>query len=177
MLIKVFVVQIGIASTYVSCSGFLTFFFFFFFSLFFFKDLPLVIWMRIPILSVISRRGFLFLFFSLFSLFISSSHSVSLQLSPLFPFQNIPFMLAQSYAKNMGLYGERVGTLSVTCQNAEVANACTTQLKSTIRGMYSNPPRNGAHIVNKVRRQTNVKAFPVGVFGIGAFGLSHSSKN
>eukprot|EP00009_Paramoeba_aestuarina_P009334 CAMPEP_0201522558 /NCGR_PEP_ID=MMETSP0161_2-20130828/18110_1 /ASSEMBLY_ACC=CAM_ASM_000251 /TAXON_ID=180227 /ORGANISM="Neoparamoeba aestuarina, Strain SoJaBio B1-5/56/2" /LENGTH=406 /DNA_ID=CAMNT_0047921443 /DNA_START=21 /DNA_END=1241 /DNA_ORIENTATION=+ len=72
--------------------------------------------------------------------------------------RGISFMLAQSYAKNMGLYGERVGTLSLHCESAEVANACFTQLNSSIRGMYSNPPRNGAYIVHKILSTPELRA-------------------
>lgn len=32
--------------------------------------------------------------------------------------------LAQSFAKNFGLYGERIGALSVVCNDAEEVNTC-----------------------------------------------------
>ncbi|KAL7093593.1 hypothetical protein ACP275_11G048800 [Erythranthe tilingii] len=54
---------------------------------------------------------------------------------------------AQSYAKNMGLYGERVGALSIVCKSADVAARVESQLKLVIRPMYSNPPLHGASIV------------------------------
>lgn len=54
--------------------------------------------------------------------------------------------VAQSYAKNMGLYGERVGALSVVCTNAAVASRVDSQLKLVIRPMYSSPPAHGAAI-------------------------------
>ncbi|XP_072990438.1 aspartate aminotransferase, cytoplasmic [Typha latifolia] len=56
-------------------------------------------------------------------------------------------LTAQSYAKNMGLYGERVGALSIVCRNADVAARVESQLKLVIRPMYSNPPIHGASIV------------------------------
>ena len=59
-------------------------------------------------------------------------------------------MLAQSYAKNMGLYSERVGTISAVCGSQKAAEAVQSQLKAIIRAMYSNPPRNGAYIVSTV---------------------------
>ncbi|PIM99000.1 Aspartate aminotransferase/Glutamic oxaloacetic transaminase AAT1/GOT2 [Handroanthus impetiginosus] len=55
--------------------------------------------------------------------------------------------VAQSYAKNMGLYGERVGALSIVCSSADVASRVESQLKLVIRPMYSNPPIHGASIV------------------------------
>lgn len=55
-------------------------------------------------------------------------------------------LIAQSYAKNMGLYGERVGALSIVCQSAPVASRVDSQLKQVIRPMYSSPPAHGAAI-------------------------------
>ena len=47
----------------------------------------------------------------------------------------------QSYAKNMGMYGERVGALSVVVSSdaAGAAARVESQLKGTARTMYSNP--------------------------------------
>jgi aspartate aminotransferase len=58
--------------------------------------------------------------------------------------------LAQSYAKNMGLYGERVGAFSVVCATQEEQKAVESQIKILIRPMYSNPPLTGARIVSTV---------------------------
>ncbi|KAJ8247374.1 hypothetical protein GJAV_G00245660 [Gymnothorax javanicus] len=55
-------------------------------------------------------------------------------------------LLSQSFAKNMGLYGERVGGFTVVCKDAEEAKRVESQLKILIRPMYSNPPMNGARI-------------------------------
>jgi len=44
-------------------------------------------------------------------------------------------VLAQSFAKNFGLYGERVGTLSVVCPNKAAAERVRSQLKFIIRPM------------------------------------------
>jgi len=59
-------------------------------------------------------------------------------------------LLAQSFAKNFGLYGERVGTLSVLCDTKEDAARVLSQLKLIIRPMYSSPPIHGALIVKEV---------------------------
>ncbi|EDL87266.1 rCG39016, isoform CRA_a [Rattus norvegicus] len=60
--------------------------------------------------------------------------------------QGINVCLCQSYAKNMGLYGERVGAFTVVCKDAEEAKRVESQLKILIRPLYSNPPLNGARI-------------------------------
>jgi len=58
--------------------------------------------------------------------------------------------LAQSFAKNMGLYGERVGAFSLTTQDADEKARVDSQLKIVIRPMYSNPPVHGARIANAI---------------------------
>jgi len=58
--------------------------------------------------------------------------------------------LVQSFSKNFGLYGQRVGALSVVTANDAEKAAVESQLKITIRPMYSNPPRHGARIVKTV---------------------------
>lgn len=60
------------------------------------------------------------------------------------------FCLAQSYAKNMGLYGERVGTLTVVCSSKNEAERVTSNLKTIIRPMYSSPPIHGARIAIEI---------------------------
>jgi len=65
--------------------------------------------------------------------------------------KGIPDILAaQSFAKNFGLYSERVGTVSVVCSSAQVANNVLSQIKLYSRGMFSNPPSHGAYIVAKI---------------------------
>ncbi|KAG1881718.1 pyridoxal phosphate-dependent transferase [Suillus tomentosus] len=58
--------------------------------------------------------------------------------------------LSQSFAKNMGLYGERVGAFSLTTANEEERKRVDSQLKIIVRPMYSNPPLHGAHIANTI---------------------------
>jgi aspartate aminotransferase, mitochondrial len=55
--------------------------------------------------------------------------------------------IAQSYAKNFGLYGERIGCFSMVGQTSEEADRLLSQIKILIRPMYSNPPIHGARIV------------------------------
>ncbi|XP_076303390.1 glutamate oxaloacetate transaminase 2 [Lasioglossum baleicum] len=58
--------------------------------------------------------------------------------------------LAQSYAKNMGLYGERAGAFTIVANSKDEADRVLSQLKILIRPMYSNPPIYGARIVNEI---------------------------
>ncbi|CAF0924024.1 unnamed protein product [Brachionus calyciflorus] len=60
------------------------------------------------------------------------------------------FLVSQSYSKNMGLYGERVGALTIVARDQEEIQRITSQIKTTIRRLYSNPPRHGAQIAATV---------------------------
>ncbi|BGP15452.1 hypothetical protein JCM10213_005132 [Rhodosporidiobolus nylandii] len=57
-------------------------------------------------------------------------------------------MLCQSFAKNMGLYGERVGTFSVVCKDKDEKDRVDSQIKILVRPMYSNPPVHGARVAS-----------------------------
>lgn len=58
--------------------------------------------------------------------------------------------LAQSFAKNMGLYGERVGAFSVVCADAAEKKKVDSQIKIIVRPLYSNPPVHGARIASEI---------------------------
>lgn len=60
------------------------------------------------------------------------------------------YALCQSFAKNMGLYGERVGSISIVTESSEHSGAIESQLKKLIRPMYSNPPIHGSRIVETI---------------------------
>lgn len=66
--------------------------------------------------------------------------------------------LAQSYAKNMGLYGERAGAFSLITGSKQEADTTMSQLKILVRPMYSNPPINGARIVTEILSDPTLKA-------------------
>ncbi|XP_058451617.1 aspartate aminotransferase, mitochondrial isoform X2 [Malaya genurostris] len=65
--------------------------------------------------------------------------------------------LAQSYAKNMGLYGERAGAFSLICSDADEAARTMSQIKILIRPMYSNPPIHGARLVTEILSDTSLR--------------------
>jgi aspartate aminotransferase len=70
----------------------------------------------------------------------------------------IPLVLSQSFAKNLGLYGERTGALHVVTAGAAEAEAVDSQLKLIVRPMYSNPPVFGAKVVDAVLRDPALTA-------------------
>ncbi|KAG5880654.1 hypothetical protein JTB14_022818 [Gonioctena quinquepunctata] len=67
-------------------------------------------------------------------------------------------VLAQSFAKNMGLYGERAGVFSVIGDSKDEAARVMSQIKILIRPLYSNPPVNGARIVAEILNDVQLKS-------------------
>jgi aromatic-amino-acid transaminase len=61
--------------------------------------------------------------------------------------QGLLFVAGNSFSKIFSMYGERVGGLSIVCDDSKTANAVQGQLKATVRRNYSNPPSFGAHLV------------------------------
>lgn len=72
--------------------------------------------------------------------------------------QHVPILLAQSFAKNFGLYGERVGTLSVVCGDAGQKERILSELRCIVRPMYSSPPKRGSSIVRTVLADPTLSA-------------------
>ena len=62
----------------------------------------------------------------------------------------LEILVSQSFGKNMGLYGERIGFLGGVVNDKNVVPNIMTQLSLVIRPMYSNPAGQGAKIVGKI---------------------------
>ncbi len=62
----------------------------------------------------------------------------------------LPLFVSNSFSKNLSLYGERVGGLSVVCPSEEEAALVFGQLKFTVRRIYSSPPAHGGYIAADV---------------------------
>ena len=62
----------------------------------------------------------------------------------------LSFFVASSFSKSFSLYGERVGALSVLCDNQGEAARVLSQLRVVIRTNYSNPPTHGGAVVAAV---------------------------
>ncbi|MBP6120056.1 MAG: aspartate/tyrosine/aromatic aminotransferase [Giesbergeria sp.] len=68
------------------------------------------------------------------------------------------FFVSTSFSKSFSLYGERVGGLSVLCQDKEEAGRVLSQLKIVIRTNYSNPPTHGGAVVAAVLGDPELRA-------------------
>ena len=63
---------------------------------------------------------------------------------------NISMGLAQSFAKNFGLYGHRIGCFSLITETKREADICLGYLKRISRSIYSSTAKYGAQIVDVI---------------------------
>nr|WP_290445371.1 amino acid aminotransferase [Pseudomonas sp. VA159-2] len=70
----------------------------------------------------------------------------------------VPCLVSNSFSKIFSLYGERVGGLSVVCDDADSAASVLGQLKATVRRNYSSPPFFGAQLVAGVLGDAGLNA-------------------
>jgi aspartate/tyrosine/aromatic aminotransferase len=66
-------------------------------------------------------------------------------------------LVCSSFSKNFGLYGERVGALTLVAANREAAERALSQVRISIRTNYSNPPTHGAAIVATVLADADLR--------------------
>lgn len=111
-------------------------------------DLAQVEWERV--LEVVKKKELIPFFDSAYQGFASGDLEEDARSVRLFVNAGLEVLIAQSYAKNMGLYGERVGAFSIVCKNPEPTAAIRSQLKRIIRAMYSSPPLHGALVAAKI---------------------------
>lgn len=62
----------------------------------------------------------------------------------------LEMLIAVSNAKNLGLYGERVGCLFIIAESAKIAEHILSRVKQMIRANYSNPPIHGARVAGYI---------------------------
>ena len=70
----------------------------------------------------------------------------------------VPCLVSNSFSKIFSLYGERVGGLSVVCDDADTMQSVLGQLKATVRRNYSSPPAFGAQLVATVLNDAGLNA-------------------
>lgn len=109
------------------------------------------------ILEVVKRKQLVPFFDMAYQGFASGDCDRDAYALRLFVEEGLQVALCQSFAKNMGLYGERVGAFSIVCADAEEKARVDSQLKIVIRPLYSNPPINGARIASTILNDAKLK--------------------
>ena len=98
------------------------------------------------ILRVVQARKLLPFFDSAYQGFATGDVEEDAFAVRLFEAAGLELLVAQSYSKNIGLYGERIGALNVVCPSAAARERVMSRLELVVRAQYSNPPRHGAAI-------------------------------
>ncbi len=83
--------------------------------------------------------------------------------SDAFPIRNFirsggELLICNSFSKNFGLYAERVGGITAVSHQADTTAAMLSQIKLTIRTMYSNPPLHGGAIVDTILHDAELRS-------------------
>lgn len=71
--------------------------------------------------------------------------------------QSREVLVCSSFSKNFGLYGERVGALTLVANTAEDAQRALSQIRISIRCNYSNPPTHGGALVAGVLNDATLR--------------------
>lgn len=115
------------------------------------------------IADAVIKNGHFVLFDSAYQGFASGDFQEDAYSIRLFMELDIKFLLCQSFAKNFGLYGERVGALHAFTDSKDQADRFISNISVIIRTIYSNPPKHGAYIVDTIYRNPELfKSFLVG---------------
>ena len=109
------------------------------------------------ILKIVIEKEFLPFFDMAYQGFASGDLDEDAYAVRLFANAGINMILAQSFAKNFGLYGERIGCLSVLTQNEKQKVAIKMNLAKIVRSKYSSPPKFGAMIINNILSNDELK--------------------
>lgn len=71
--------------------------------------------------------------------------------------EGLEMVVAQSFAKNFGLYNERIGHLAVVVSDVGTLPAIRSEISLLVRSNYSNPPNHGAKVVHMVLSNEDLK--------------------
>ncbi|CAL4060896.1 unnamed protein product, partial [Meganyctiphanes norvegica] len=102
------------------------------------------------IADVCEERKLFPLFDSAYQGFASGDLDKDAQAIRYFASRGFEMLITQSFAKNFGLYNERVGNMVILVKDPAVIVPMRSQITLIVRGNYSNPPNHGARIVSRV---------------------------
>lgn len=75
----------------------------------------------------------------------------------LFSEAGMDLLVASSFSKNLGLYNERVGALTIVSPTQQEAQVAMSHLKTVVRTCYSNPPAHGGLVAATILKDERLK--------------------
>lgn len=100
--------------------------------------------------QIFAKRKFFAVMDMAYQGFVSGDPQKDNEPVKLFAQKGIKFILCQSFAKNFGLYGHRVGLVSVPTSSASEASRVADIISKRARNIHSNPPRFGSDVLRTI---------------------------
>jgi aspartate/tyrosine/aromatic aminotransferase len=113
-------------------------------------------WLKI--LDVIKSKNLLPFFDNAYQGFVTGDAVKDAMPARLFAETGLEMIAACSFAKNFGLYGQRVGALHMVTSTPDNIPTVQSQLRVISRSLYSTPPLHGARIVARVLGTPELKS-------------------
>jgi len=108
--------------------------------------------------QVCKKKEHVVLFDAAYQGFASGDASRDAYAPRLFVERGIDIIVTQSFAKNLGLYGERVGAVHVVTASPQEKEKILSQLLIIVRPNYSNPPLYGARLTTIILSNPELKS-------------------
>lgn len=109
--------------------------------------------------DIVQEKNFIPVFDSAYQGFASGDLEKDAFAARLFFQRGVQFFACQSFAKNMGMYGDRLGVFSVVCKDKRNASAVQSHINAeVVRPMYSSPPRGPARIAHMILTTPELRA-------------------
>lgn len=105
----------------------------------------------------VARNYFAFLDSSYLGL-VSGDAEEDASVIRMFQAARVPLLLAATFGKTFGLYGERVGMLSIVAPNAEVRERIRKQMALLVRSETGASPAFGARVVQEILGDSKIRA-------------------
>ena len=102
------------------------------------------------ILDVVKEKNFFILMDMPYQGFVSGDPEKDGYAVRLFAENDVNMFVAQSFAKNFGLYGHRIGVLSTPNQDVELVEKMNKYFGHMTRNTYSSPPRFGSDVIKTI---------------------------
>lgn len=109
------------------------------------------------IISVVEQRQLFPLVDAAYQGFVSGDPDIDAAPVRMLVDAGLEMMVACSFAKNFGLYGDRIGALHVVTRSDNVAKV-SSQLRVISRSLYSTCPVHGARIVSLILNDNDRRA-------------------